>query len=341
LDNLTITYRDISGRLRLRRYVVVSLGILLILAAVFGVSRYQRYQMISVVTSPPQTLAAAPQRQMAVLPASQSPVNTPQPAPEPCETDAELWNLVDQYPEDNLKGIEPRCVYEGLGRTAAWEMLLDAGYTHREAADALKIRAIPQLNTQDTFKVYTNYNGPLDVKVIHRLNLEINRTWRLDAEGVSPDGIWTLLGCFRTKEYYGSEVRYWADWPVICSGYADKQAEWTAAQMGSVFASNNGGHKEVLRFITYYGYLGGGEWLSLGYVAEPYTLTRDEADADRTRRAEKFGLPLWDSAWLEGTFNVAAVPMPENWQSFSGQEYLDQLSEATIKWKNEHQGIPW
>ena len=110
------TYADGGGIWRLRDYVKVTLGILVLALAVIAVGVSNRYQMISNVMATPRALDAG------LIPTPTEEVSNPVTQTEECPSDPARWTLTDNLlvPSSNLKGLAPQCVYDGLEKTAAW-----------------------------------------------------------------------------------------------------------------------------------------------------------------------------------------------------------------------------
>jgi len=368
-DSVTdsLTYRDLAGRRRVRRYVLAAAGIFILLGAIVYWGWRQRQSLLAlgagtpIVTSvagqPSEASPASTDSGVALLETQPSPTIAPttepstavpsaQPStPETCPEDPSAWDLLDIARNDNFKRIAPPCVYDGLARTVAWDLLRVMGYSATEAADMMDFVDLP-LQPAPKIIGMTNTRGPMNID-LEIADEEVNkqlrhpefRTWIVDQVG-NPGMTFTLRGCYRTETLNGNHVESWGvKYPVVCVVSVD-QMEWAILELGSYrYTFRLGG----VRQFSMYGYAGEGLWVEIGYqkapVVEirlpessypavlPLTMELQQVVQDRKFISGQQGLLPWDAAWLEGTFGLSMRPLPENWQSYNDQTELQAIQE--------------
>jgi hypothetical protein len=361
-----LTYRDLAGRRRLRRYVLASIAIFALIGAIVWLGRRQSSQLLAPGEGAPTAVrtarllagvAPAPTASgvapagthssfnIASSPEPPTPVisSTQTSIPSACPGEPKRWELVEIAQSDNFKRIAPPCVYVGLSRTVAWDLLRAMGYGAREAADALGLAELPW-RPMRAITGMTELRGPMSIELEYAgpevekqlMNLDFH-TWIIDSQG-NPGVAFTLRGCYRTETVQGGQVKSWGvGYAVICVVSVD-QMDRALLELGP--------HRYIeqltpLRQFTMYGYAGGGLWVGLGYqkgprvairlpgsvdlALLPLTMDLEQIVQDQKLAAGQHGLVPWDAAWLAQTFGLAMHSLPENWQSFNDPAELQAI----------------
>lgn len=307
-------YRDLAGKRHLRSYLKASILIVIFMALALAWGFWQRAQMMAVVNAPARPVVWEP------TPTPIPPTATPTATPEPCPSDPSDWKLLDVFPDDNYKRIEPACVYAGLERTVAWALAINLGYTRAEAAQALGFEDLPLVTNLAAIKVVTNFEGPMDVQ----LNLTPYHpdfaTWRVTANE-KPAITYSLRGCFRTYTIVGNHVEDWGTgYPVICVLAEDMEGIYFASLDGNAYTPGEPTYK---RATALFGYTGNNNWIWIGTERDTiYRYPIEDAEKMRNDRqwvADLYGATVWEAAWLEQTFGLIMRPLPENWQSLTSE----------------------
>ena len=369
-----LTYRDLAGQRRMRHYVLAAGAILILLSVIVLMSWRQQGQFPGVDLRGRTTQTAATVHlsgehlaatNTGVAHAGEQPSKTSVPhnelastavpseiplAPEACPVDPKAWELLPIAKNDNFKRIAPPCVYDGLARTVAWDLLRVTGYSAPEAAEALGFADLPWRPMPEVIGL-TNRQGPMRIELANPSLEEITgaghpalRVWIVTRDG-NPGVTYTLRGCYQTETIQGDRVESWGvKYPVVCVAAMD-QGEWAVMELGPhIFATPS---LPTRRFFVY-GYGGQGLWYALGYQKEPFVEIRLPASSDPavlslTMELEqviqdwKFvaglhGLLPWDAAWLEQAFDLALPPLPDNWHSFNDLSAYRAIQDEKDKW---------
>jgi hypothetical protein len=344
----------------MRRYVLAAIAIFALIGGIVFLGWRQRGQLLTLGVSTP-TVAIPAGRSGEILaerqpsskvgpsagPSSMVAPPTQHPTPEACPLDPKEWQLLEIAPNDNFKRITPFCVYDGLARTVAWDLLRVSGYSAPEATEALGFGEFPR-QPEPEITGLTNTRGPMTIELEYaggEVKKQVGRpdfrTWIVDQWG-NPGIVFTLRGCYRTETVQGSRVESWGvAYPVLCVVSAD-QMDWALLELGSHHYAVKLGQ---IRQFSMYGYAGGGLWVSIGYQKEPLveirlpgasqpavlplTMDLEEIVQDRTFISGLHALVPWDAAWLEATFGLSMRPLPENWQSFNDPAELQAIQTET------------
>ena len=304
-----LTYRDGTGKLRLRDYVKITLGILVLVVAASAVGLYNRYEMVSQVMATPRPLDSN------LIPAKTAVVAAPIIAIEGCPSDPASWTLSNQVvlPGSNLKVIAPQCVYDNLEKTAAWVYATTAlGYTRADAATALGLQSNTLLTNLASVTVLTDFNDqPQSVDVISAVNNSKLAEWRINANGQTGLEM-SFSGCFSTSTLTGGQIVSWGNgYPVVCQFFADYRNQYLVSSANGKLLTIESA-KNVRRPM-WFGYIGNGNWTWIGsgkvWDVDLSKIPAQTSTLATTIIAEKYGL--------------TALPLPQNWQVAVGQEYTD------------------
>jgi len=325
-----LTYADLAGRRRLRRYVIAAIFILGLIAVLFGWSGWQRVRART-REAPAETVI---NDELAGFVAAPENITTPStPEAVDCPTHPGSWNLLEVYPGDNYQRIEPNCVYEGLSQAVAWHMLERLGYTKREAAEQLGLPEIPWEPAQ-AITGLTNTKGPLVIT----LDMEWAphpsfRTWVVGAEGF-PALSYSLRGCYRTRAIVGNQAESWGRYPVICVLAYDRDPGWTVTELDELRFSVDLTAALPLRRLVLFGYASE-RWVLLGEPRDRQITMEEPSSAfqERVQVTERYGTIPWDRAWLEATFGLTMHPLPDEWQRLGAdpdtvQTIANELDQA-------------
>jgi hypothetical protein len=303
-----LIYRDGGGNRRLRDYVKVTLGILVLILAVIVVGARNRSQMVSEVMATPRPLDTSS------IPAPSEQISTPTVQAEECPPDPADWTLTDSIvPGSNLKGMAPQCVYDQLETTAAWlYSTYVLGQSHSNAASLLGFSDIP-IAYSEQFTVLTDFKDEPQ-KVNLRFPSDNNNLaeWRIDSNG-NPAAEFNFSGCFRTTKMVGGDVISYGDrYSVVCQYSGDFHYEYYVGDVNRkvVTAPND---KNVRRFM-WFGYISDGKWIFLGFAKD--------WDVDLSKIPDRVTSTINPTIMAE-KYDIAPSPLPENWITFTGQEYSD------------------
>ena len=304
-------YEDRTGK-HLRSYVKVVLVIFAVIMALGMVAAFNRGQMVSQVMATPRPLDTT------LLPTETAHVEVPAVTAEACPSDPAKWSLTDNVSilGSNLKVLGPQCVYDNLEKTVAWAYATTAlGYSRADAAAKLGLSldgliAYPADNKITVLTDFTNQPQPVDV-VIAADNPQFAE-WSVDAGGVTGLEL-SFSGCFSNVALSGGDVQTWGSNPVICQFFADYRIQYTVSSINEYLYT--GESIRNVRRPLWFGYIGDGNWTWLGsgkvWDADLSQLPSQSLTLTPIVMAEKYGMPV--------------IPLPQNWQSAIGQEYIDAL----------------
>ena len=345
-----LTYPDLAGKRKLRRYVFAALLLSVLVLALFGWAQFQRSQARAEVFATPH-----PVSEIEVQPVVRSsPTATLDPTPmSGCPENPEAWTFLDVFPRDNYKRIEPPCVYEGLAETVAWHMLEFMGYSKPEAAALLELEdgngvsagdAVSAGNSVsalpwrpiDEITGLTNTRGPVQLLLTRDWPPHPDyQQWTIDAEG-QPGVVYSLRGCYRARAITGNQVESWGAYPVICVVALDRTSGWVVhvlgVRMGTSdhhFTVDMTGQAPLRRFLLF-GYTGTG-WVLLGEHQDQQVFLEEAGDISQEREqvTERYGAVPWDAEWLSATFGLTMRPLPEGWQTFGADpNAIQAIAEA-------------
>jgi hypothetical protein len=315
-----LTYKDGGGNRRLRDYVKVTLGILVLVVAASGVGLYNRDRMVSEVMATPRPL------DVALIPTATEQSAGSVSLVEDCPSNPADWTLTENslVTGGNLKGLSPQCVREQVDKTAAWFYATSVlGYTRKDAAVHFGFSSIPMEYQFETggITVITDFKEePQKVNLRFPSDNTGLKEWRIDASG-QPAVEFTFSGCFRTSSMSGGNVDSWGDgYPVVCQYFGDYRTKQYISDVNGKILTING--SENLRRLLWFGYVGEGNWVFLGFAKDwEYELSQiqnvDASTVNPSVMAEKY--------------RVNSQPFPENWTTFTGQEFVDAfLQELDI-----------
>ena len=307
------TYTDLSGKRRLRSYVIIaiaSFALLLLLAGGATLWRIWEFSPTDVVETP----VFAPSI------ATNTPETIPTNTPEACPSDPADWALLDTPLSKNYKSLSPACVYTELERTVAWVLAINEGYSRVEATEKLGFSSMPMTMQTGILTILTDNKGPLSVQMLISPQVPDLAQWTIDQSG-EPATTMALRGCFRTSTFAGNEQQDWGDgYDVICVVSKDTEAAYGVMQLGEDLFTGGDGQVAASRTFLLFGYKEK-SWTWLGWRKdggrvsyEEIGLTTEQARADREMKSSIFGLSHWDSAWLEESYGMVMKPLPDNWQ---------------------------
>jgi hypothetical protein len=318
------TYRDASGKRRLRTYVKAAIFILIALIALWAVSYYQQSR----------TQQAIEETKSVGLPSLTPTVReiaTSAPAPtavaESCPTDPEDWTLKEIAPGDVLLRIEPACIYEGLERTVAFALGITEGYSRQAAADALGFEKLPMVRLKQV--TIANPNGPLLMDVGFAIDVPDFTEWYFN-DKLRPSTSMALQGCFRTYTIAGNEKQNWDEngYPVVCRVSSDNESMGATICFGDVCYTDTS-PIPTKRGFALFGYAGNGRWDWLGTEKDTFIeLDPQTMSNDRSTSAQLQGVGPWEAAWLKLAYGLDMRPLPENWKSFEDKANLQQVLDA-------------
>ena len=306
-----LTYRDGGGKRRLRDYVKVTLGILMLVVAVSAVGLYNHYQLVAEVMSAPHPL------DIGLIPSPTEEIAEPVSPVEQCPSNPSDWTLTDSLlPGSNLKGIAPQCVPDSLERAAAWFYSTSVfGKSRSEATRLLGFSNIPiaysfnigQLTVLTDFK-----DEPQKVDLRFPSDNSNLAEWRIDSNE-RPAAELSFSGCFRTTKIDGGKVISWGDgYPVVCQYSGDFRSGYYVGNVnGKVVTAPS--DKNVRRFM-WFGYAGNGNWIFLGIARDwEYDLSQIQNRGTSTINPDV----------MNEKYGINSSQLPENWIAFAGQEYAD------------------
>ena len=309
------TYTDLTGKRRLRAYVVIAIAVstlLLLLAGGMAIWRANEFRAADIPRTP--HLEALPEETVEAPP-------VPTATQEPCASNSAEWSLLDIPLSENYKRISPACAYEDLERTVAWVLAIHEGYSRAEATDALGFDAIPMETEIGSIQVLTDRDGPIPIDLLTAPVLPDLRQWSIDRNRKSATSM-ILRGCFRTETVTGNERDDWADgFDLICVVSQDTETAYGIMQLGENTYTGGDGSLSASRTFLLFGYRKG-EWLWLGWRADggrmsyaDVGLDVDLAASDREMMSSLLGLPVWNAAWLEAVYGLDVQPLPDDWQA--------------------------
>jgi len=306
--NNQFTYSTRTGN-KMRTYVKVAIWIFVLVAAIGVVAAVNRNQMVSEVMATPRPLDSnLNPTETAVVAASIVPV-------EGCPSDPASWTLSDQVasPGSNLKVIAPQCVYDNLEKTAAWVYATTAlGYTRADTAAALGLQSNTLITNLASVTVLTDFNDqPQSVEVISAVNSSKLAEWRVNANGGTGLEM-SFSGCFTTSTLNGGQIVSWGNgYPVVCQFFADYRTQYLVSSANGKLLTIESA-KNVRRPM-WFGYIGNGNWTWIGsgkvWDVDLSQIPAQTSTLTTSVMAEKYGL--------------AALPLPQNWQTVVGQEFSD------------------
>jgi len=309
--NSQFTYSTRTGN-KMRNYVKVALVIFVIIAAMAVVAAFNRNQMVSEVMATPRPLDAN------LIPTVTAEVAVPVVPVEDCPSDPASWTLSENttVPTSNLKALGPLCVYDKLEKTVAWVYATTGlGYTRADAAAKLDLSldGLIAYPTNSQIMVVTDFNNqPQLVDVVIAADTAQFAEWSVDANGTTGFEL-SFSGCFSTAILSGGEVQTWGSNSVICQFFADYRTQYTVSIInGHLYTGES---FKNLRRPMWFGYIGNGNWTWLGtgnvWSFDLSQIMPDQSTLTTTVMVEKYGMPV--------------MPLPQNWQSAVGEEYIDAL----------------
>lgn len=320
-----LTYPDLAGRRKLRGYVLAALVILMLVAGILALGKSQQAGVQAVLEATSRPVSQAVQ---AVSP-TPIPVPTSSPTPEGCPDDSAQWVFQNVFPGDNYKRIEPSCVYDNLAKTVAWHMLERLGYTKPEANQRLGFANLPW-QPGATLTGLTNTQGPMPIYLTMEWAPHPDyHYWTLDAEG-NPGLVYSLRGCYRTRDFLGNEAEFWDTRHVHCVVAVDYTPGWVVNQLGEDIYAANWSVQPPTRAFVMFGYTDAGTWVLLGELQGQQVSLENAGHlpGEQESTAARYGAQVWDAQWLEDTFGLTMHPLPENWQTFTDPAGIQAISNA-------------
>jgi hypothetical protein len=314
-----LTYQaGLNEKRRLRLYLRVALLITAVLIIILAVALYQQ-ALVRKVIAAAKPIVVEPISKPIYATAIQT--STPTPVVKACSTNPSEWNLVEPAPGNQYDRIDPACVYAGLGRTVAWSLAIQMGYS-REAAndmigfsfDASKNNPAMVVLSDATILTYSNWSVvPVGLDSAPT-NPEFTE-WVVTPNG-EPAVTDSILGCFRTDSVVGIGIKDWGDgYPVICVVAEDTQTGYHVNFLdGHLYA---GGTNKANRELSLFGYVSDGKWVWLGNEADVDVdqsgISQDALQKGYQAYSEAFQAPTWNAQWLQDTFGISPKPIPDGW----------------------------
>jgi hypothetical protein len=319
-----LTYTDLSGKRRMRSYVLVTLAALIFLLALSVGTTLWRIWKFS-PTEITETLIFASSN------ATDTPEAIPTNIPKACPSDPDDWTLLDIPLSKNYKSLSPACVYTELERTVAWVLAINEGYSRAEATEALGFSAMPMTTHTGRLTILTDNKGPLSVQMLISPQVPELAQWAIDGSG-KPATTMALRGCFRTYTFAGNERQDWRDgYEVICVISKDTETAYGLMQLGEHLFTGGDGQVTASRTFLLFGYKDK-DWIWLGWREdggrvsyEEIGMTAEVAGADREMKSSIFSLHLWDSVWLEESYGLAMKALPDGWQDATDTATRDAI----------------
>lgn len=316
-----LTYPTLGGRRKLKMYVKFTLGIMVTIGLIFSYGQWTQAQGMAEIqaTAVPihvtdvPTIEASPTEIQAMATTAMI---------ESCPSDPTQWELQDVRSDDNMKKISPPCVYDGLGRTVAWAMMVNLGYLPGEANVKLGLGQSP-ISNPGKLNVMTNKKGPLEVSISTRPFDPQYTNWIVDANAQSAV-VFSLRGCFRTQTVTGNQVDNWGNgYSVICEVGQDYiNAYSLMAKTGDYYTTGQAGSVKVFSLFGY----DGTQWWWLGEKKKEYETTNPQTvNRDIQFYSTPYGAPIWNSQWLFTTYGVQLKALPTNWLSYTDAANRDNL----------------
>lgn len=317
-----LTYQaGLSGKRRLRLYVQATLLIIVALVVILAVVLYQQGQARKAMTATKPVVMESTSTPAGTVTAPATPISALTPVGNACPTDPSKWNLVEPAPGNQYDRIDPPCVYDGLGRTVAWALAIQMGYSRGEANDLLgfsfdasknnpAVIALPNV----TILTYSNWIVAQIGLYSTPMNLEFTE-WSITPDG-EPAVTASIQGCFRTASVVGNELKDWGDgYPVICVVAEDTQAGYSVNSLGGHLYTAG---IKANRVLSLFGSTSEGRWVWLGNEAG---INVDQSGIDQAALqkgyqdySEAYQTPTWSSQWLKDAFGIQPKPLPNGWQ---------------------------
>lgn len=319
-----LTYSNLSGRRKLRGYVIAALVIFVIVVGIFVLGHAQHTNVQAVIEGTPR-----PVSHVQSIPPTQTAIPSASPTPAGCPDDSGQWNFQDVFPGDHYKRVEPSCVYNGLEKTVAWHMLERLGYSKPEAAQMLGFNTLPW-QPAATITGLTNTQGPMPLS----LTMEwaphpAYHYWTVDTEG-NPGLVYSLRGCYRTRDILGNQSTSWDTRLVHCVVALDYMPGWVVNQLGEHLYSVDWADQPPSRAFVLFGYTGAGRWVLLGELQGQQISLENAGNlpGEQEGAAKRYGAQVWDALWLEETFGLTMHPLPQAWQTFTDPTAIQAISDA-------------
>lgn len=351
-DKLTdgLTYTDLAGRRRLRRYLLAAAAIFILIGAIIYLG-WQQQQLLLVqgAGAPTSVNTAAPQAEGTLIPTDSgfalvdtqpSPTPAPpaesstavssarHPTPKACPDDPSAWELLDIARNDNFKKINPPCVYDGLARTVAWHILSHMGYSKPEAAEIL---GFPNIPWQPALEItgMTNQMGPMSFSLVWEWPAHPDYyNWIVSDDG-RPWITYALRGCYRTATIDGDQMKSWGvEYSVVCILTLDyAPIRWSVHVLDEYVFSFDGTKENGKRVFVQYGYTTDKDWVLIGQQEEPQVAFDDvvQMQKDREFSTRLLGVVPWDSYWVEAQFGIDLRPLPDGWKMFTNEAGMQEI----------------
>ena len=311
-----LTYADGGGIRRLRDYVKVTLGILVLVLVVGVVGVYNHNQMISEVMEAPRPL------DVNLIPTPTEQVLIPVSQILECPANPADWALADNVSVSgsNLKGLSPQCVFDQLDKTVAWYYATSVfGYSRKDAADLFGFSRIPMEYQFETggIRVVTDFKvEPQKVALRFPSDNTGLKEWRLDTNG-RPAVEFIFNGCSRTTSMSGGEVFSWGGaYPVVCQYSGDFLTKYYISDVNGKTLTISG--SENVRRFMWFGYAGNGNWVLLGIAKDwEYDLSQ----------IQNRGASTINPSVMAENYGITPLALPDNWTAFTGQEFVDAFLE--------------
>lgn len=307
-----LTFTTASGKTQLRGYVKVALGLFVILVVLLGVNAYNRNRMVSEVMAAPRPLDAS------LVPTPTEQIAAPVAPVDECPSNPADWTLTDNVsvPGSNLKELSPQCVHDQLDKTAAWLYATYVfGYSRQEAVNLFGFSVVPMEYHYDEggISVVTDFKDEPQKVSLRFPNDNMGlREWRIDAKG-NPSIEFTFSGCFRTSTISGGEVVSWGNgYPVVCQYFMDSRSGYYVADANGKLLTV--GNDKNVRRPMWFGYNSNGNWVFLGVAKE--------WDVDLAQIPNR-GVSTINPTVMVQKFGISPQSLPENWSTFTGQEFVD------------------
>jgi len=321
-----MTYLDLSGRRRPRRYVIAAGLLFLAMIPMAFWALHERSRVMAVVYPTP----------------------TPTPVVDEagCPADPKEWTLEPIVIAPGAKPLDlfrirPDCVYRGLAKSVAALMLADMGWKPPEIVEALRLPRFP-VRYHPVITVTMEYTLRLqgEPSVLKQEGLPSSaamcppqaspdrcpRLWAVGLDGTFPFR-YALRGCFYPRHLSAGRVVDWGmPYPVIC---VVRSMTYPYVWSGMVEGTEDR-FRHVYRDVwsdwnRFFGYdpslriwldIGSG----LGYSGrdDPQVIerVRDRGRQELEKTAAPHGLPVWDQAWLEAFTGLKPKPLPPDWASW-------------------------